>query len=1600
MKALLLAQQSDEHELHKLNTQSGECVVKGIAFFGTPFQGSRLANFAGRLSSLLRVLPVNMSFIDHLRLKNATVKEIVDEFDALIRRMNLPLLIFYEEKKIRVLKIFKFRVRVLSIILKHSLTSFQVTDKHSAFGRFAVNYAIRVPLYEDHRSIVRYLSRAHSFDSKVSPNVLRMVQGVLGQATPLDGSGAIMKTWGPPHKDSVSMMAHIASPAADFSNTNRPTLFSQYASRDVNNEESMYTPSMSMLFGENDVSDPFTQRFRAFEKDIRGCDSFDPVDAEALDETCEWIQHRRAFQDWRDIEKSSILILEGAAGIGKSVLAKSIVEKLVKDKSALSLTKNTVAQAQKGSNKYKQDVYNADQEKKDKDTGGSDKKSDEGRLVLSFFSSRAGRGNSPLSLLRHLMNQLLHLDPRALKASFRKLDGNSSTARDLQSSWELFKDACIQSSYEIYCIIDGLDECLKQIHRQPTSEIDEEMVQFLRRIYAVTDGRMGTQGSNFFKILITTRPKAEINLAAEGKNIIYRITNIDVTPGVEKLVRKEVQEFAATRGMSSETVEEISKRIIQRSGPLYLWARAFLQFIRKPDYQLGTRTGMMEGLDQFNLKNYDDVYDEALQNILPASRKALGRLMVFLYYSRADMDLEELSHVLAIEPDDPSPSNFSGRIHGSLQCFIEQSCGALLEIIPINNTTQAETKPIVTFRHQSVPEFLARLSPRDSPDYSCSPEATELNNCYLARLCLRYLILWRQQEVSRVEIEQSDGDHLLALIKKSPFLFYAACEWDSHVRMAGAEIQPHMALVNQLLNIPTLSQLGQSYENMLTIRTRAHSQEWSDSWTPYPAENFLALHNLTNLLKMYLHPCPQTPEYQKALRNFLKKIMPFSKRGKRLIKANRSNTIDLFKTDQDGDTMLHDACRSGSHEAAQYLLICGADGSLQNRNGYTPFSLAIEKGHESVAQLLLAKGESYDKTLDERQVTMLHSACIYGMTSIAQYLLAHGADPNAKSYDNWTPVHVVAQYGQLATLRILLLKGGNPTATNVRGVTPLHLAAQSGHLDVAKMLFDFNRELDPAPLTESHTTPLFLAANDGHVDIFDYLHEKQPTVQATTDGWLPVHAAASSGNLELIDRLKDKSNVYAETTTGRLPIHIAASNGHVGAVETYIDLGVPVDIGCRDLNAPADSSAGKPITPLFLAAAYSESKSLVTLLLQRGADIGVQSYRKESLLHVVAYAGYLEVFDLLREKLDPYAEDVDKRTPLMIAATKGHEQIVDFYLQAEDSNIAINKEDKSGLTPLLMALEGKHKEIALKLIEAGASVTHVIHDQLVSSTHFAAFLDDEQIFKRLLDGGASLTLRTSAGRTPLHRASMFGRMNSIRFLLKNNVDVNVQDKSCETPLMCASIGFETDAVRVLLASGADPFLCDSYGLTPLDYAANYQPTKDAFFEKFPLLESKTQQEQRHKFEHALKKLLSKDICQQPEKDRHEDCFSMGYCFLKLDKLEEARICIEQLMKKVGDGEPWFSEYMCTTCLRDMPPGAAYICAACPDNVICSECYPKRAPGFQPRGCDMTHQYIEVGGAKWKALPEGQVSEEETLEQWLHRQRQEFGVELSAQSDQT
>jgi hypothetical protein len=86
-------------------------VVKGITFFGTPFKGSVIANWVEPLVRHLP-LPLNPSFVRRLKemrenskatvnLTDEDVSKIVDDFEALATRLNIPLLIFWEERPVR-----------------------------------------------------------------------------------------------------------------------------------------------------------------------------------------------------------------------------------------------------------------------------------------------------------------------------------------------------------------------------------------------------------------------------------------------------------------------------------------------------------------------------------------------------------------------------------------------------------------------------------------------------------------------------------------------------------------------------------------------------------------------------------------------------------------------------------------------------------------------------------------------------------------------------------------------------------------------------------------------------------------------------------------------------------------------------------------------------------------------------------------------------------------------------------------------------------------------------------------------------------------------------------------------------------------------------------------------------------------------------------------------------------------------------------------------------------------------------------------------------------------------------------------------------------
>jgi ankyrin repeat protein len=120
---------------------------------------------------------------------------------------------------------------------------------------------------------------------------------------------------------------------------------------------------------------------------------------------------------------------------------------------------------------------------------------------------------------------------------------------------------------------------------------------------------------------------------------------------------------------------------------------------------------------------------------------------------------------------------------------------------------------------------------------------------------------------------------------------------------------------------------------------------------------------------------------------------------------------------------------------------------------------AAKKGLLDKVQELVAAGQNINAPTRGR-VTPLHEAADAGQLAIVQWLLANGADPNAKTIANpgdagsYTPLHLAVRTGHIDVVKLLLDHSGI-NAKMSDGTTALMIAAENGRLDIATQLLKF-----------------------------------------------------------------------------------------------------------------------------------------------------------------------------------------------------------------------------------------------------------------------------------------------------------------------------------------------------------------------------------------------------------------------------------------------------------------------------------------------------------------------------------------------------------------
>jgi ankyrin repeat protein len=132
-----------------------------------------------------------------------------------------------------------------------------------------------------------------------------------------------------------------------------------------------------------------------------------------------------------------------------------------------------------------------------------------------------------------------------------------------------------------------------------------------------------------------------------------------------------------------------------------------------------------------------------------------------------------------------------------------------------------------------------------------------------------------------------------------------------------------------------------------------------------------------------------------------------------------------------------------------------------------------------------------------------------------------------------------------------------------------------------------------------------------------------------------------------------------------------------------------------------NAKCGSEGTPMNIAARAGHI-DILSLLLERGADVSGQGHAGQSPLHRASFGGKLEAGKALLDRgADINARDKDDWTPLHSAAFNGH---VEFARMLLERGAGINVHDNEGITPLHQAVGFGHIQFVRLLLEHGADV--------------------------------------------------------------------------------------------------------------------------------------------------------------------------------------------------------------------------------------------------------------------------------------------------------
>ena len=252
------------------------------------------------------------------------------------------------------------------------------------------------------------------------------------------------------------------------------------------------------------------------------------------------------------------------------------------------------------------------------------------------------------------------------------------------------------------------------------------------------------------------------------------------------------------------------------------------------------------------------------------------------------------------------------------------------------------------------------------------------------------------------------------------------------------------------------------------------------------------------------------------------------------------NGANVNVTEDFGLTPLMAAVENQFLDSVTFLIDQGADVNLQDSSDLTVLHYATEVSIDPLSCLIVKQlincGANINAVTNDDKLTPLMLACKNKNVSVVNCLLQNGANVALTSDNGWTALHfVVDEFNDSSEiLRSLLNYGADVNARSIHNETPLMVASRSRDVETVTLLIEQGAYVDLQD--EKDNTALHNAVSRKSEEIVGTLLNAGASNLCNSQGMTPLLLAYSEGWVAMVDKLIKKPEMTKEQRINALEL--------------------------------------------------------------------------------------------------------------------------------------------------------------------------------------------------------------------------------------------------------------------------------------------------------------------------------------------------------------------------------------------------------------------------------------------------------------------------------